>query len=115
MTNTVNKEGVNMTKVTQDKLVNILNQFGMALRITKGIIEFSRENRTGVMTLTFLQDIYKKSDMVLNVNIHSIRPVAIRHENEAIVYDGKYITHPITDTGLLNIAKEIIETFDNCK
>ena len=47
--------------------------------------------------------------MILNVKVHSIH-----HIEEGFLSDGKYISYQTTDTGLLNIAKDIIAVFDNC-
>lgn len=109
MNNTTNNEGVNMIKVAKDKLVNILSQFGTVVNIDNDTIEFTREDKFALISLTFLQDIWKENNMILNVNVHSIR-----HTEEGFLSDGKYISYQITDTGLLNIAKDIITVFDNC-
>ena len=72
-------------------------------------IEFTRENKFALISLTFLQDIWKKNNMILNVKVHTIR-----HTEEGFLSDGKYISYQTTDTGLLNIAKDIITVIKNC-
>lgn len=98
-----------MIKVAKDKLVNVLSQFGTVVNIDNDTIEFTREDKFALISLTFLQDIWKENNMILNVNVHSIR-----HTEEGFLSDGKYISYQTTDTGLLNIAKDIITVFDNC-
>ena len=109
MNNTTNNEGVNMVKVAKDKLVNVLSQFGTVVNIDNDTIEFTRENKFALISLTFLQDIWKKNNMILDVKVHTIR-----HTEEGFLSDGKYISYQTTDTGLLNIATVIIAVFDNC-
>ena len=100
-----------MIKVAKDKLVNLLNQFGDVVVVSNDKLEFTREDKFSLISLTFMQDVWNGKDVELHVKLYTVSSVK---EGYRDLCDEVYISRPITDAGLLDIVKEVITVFDNC-